>query len=177
MGGARGKLRESLVLRIGKAAPRPGDRFGQGAVRNTPVRNPIDAFIQRRLAVEGLTPSPEADRRTLLRRVTLDLTGLPLLPDEMEAFSTDKSADAYEKVVDRLLASPAYAEMRAMRWLDAVRYADTRVSRRNLFPAWPYRDYVLRSFRDNKGFDVFTREQLAGDLLPNASIDKGGFGL
>ena len=137
------------------------------------VRNPIDAFIQSRLAREGLRPSPEADRRTLLRRVSLDLTGIPPTPQELQTFLKDTSPDAYEKVVDRLLASPRYAEMRTMHWLDAVRYADTcGFHGDNAFPAWPYRDYVLHAFRDNKPFDVFTREQLAGDLLPDATVEQ-----
>src|SRR5205809_1974918 len=137
------------------------------------IRNPIDAFIQSRLAREGLEPSPEADRRTLIRRVTLDVTGLPPTPQEVEAFVKDTSANAYEKVVDRLLASPRYAEKQAMHWLDAVRYADTcGFHGDNPFPAWPYRDYVLRAFRDNKPFDAFTREQLAGDLIPGASVEQ-----
>jgi hypothetical protein len=135
--------------------------------------NPIDAFIQSRLLREGLQPSPEAGRRTLLRRVTLDLTGIPPAPAELDAFLADSSPDAYEKLVDRLLASPRYAEMRAMHWLDAVRYADTcGFHGDNAFPAWPYRDYVLRAFRDDKPFDVFTREQLAGDLLPEATLEQ-----
>ncbi|HZP00197.1 MAG TPA: PSD1 and planctomycete cytochrome C domain-containing protein [Terriglobia bacterium] len=139
----------------------------------TPIRNPIDAFVQARLAKEGLKPSPEADRRTLIRRVTLDLTGLPPTPTEVEQFVNDKSPDAYEKVVTRLLASPRYAEMQTMHWLDAVRYADTRgFHGDNEQPAWPYRDYVLRAFRDNKPFDEFTREQIAGDLIPNATIEQ-----
>jgi hypothetical protein len=138
-----------------------------------PLRNPIDNFIQARLAHEQLTPSPEADRRTLLRRVTLDLTGIPPTPEEAAAFVNDSSPDAYEKVVDRLLASPRYAEMRAMHWLDAVRFADTAgFHGDNIWPVWPYRDYVLRAFRDNMPFDQFTREQLAGDLLPNATADQ-----
>jgi hypothetical protein len=130
------------------------------------IRNPIDAFIQQRLMREGLQPSPEADRRTLIRRVTLDLTGLPPAPREVEAFLNDKSPDAYRRVVDRLLSSPRYAEKQAMHWLDAVRYADTAgFHGDNPLPAWPYRDYVLRAFRDNKPFDEFTREQIAGDLM------------
>jgi hypothetical protein len=135
--------------------------------------NPIDAFIQSRLAQEHLQPSPEADRRTLIRRVSLDLTGLPPSPQEVEAFLADASPGAYQKVVDRLLASPRYAEQQAMHWLDAVRYADTcGFHGDNPFPAWPYRDYVLRAYRDNKPFDEFTREQLAGDLMPNATVEQ-----
>jgi Protein of unknown function (DUF1553)/Protein of unknown function (DUF1549)/Planctomycete cytochrome C len=137
------------------------------------VGNPIDLFIQARLAREGLNASPEADKRTLIRRVTLDLTGLPPTPQEVEAFLKDASHEAYEKLVDRLLESPRYAEQRAMHWLDAVRYADTcGFHGDNPFPAWPYRDYVLRAFRDNKPFDEFTREQLAGDLIPNATVEQ-----
>ncbi|MFN7919586.1 MAG: PSD1 and planctomycete cytochrome C domain-containing protein [Bryobacteraceae bacterium] len=135
--------------------------------------HPVDAFIQARLVREGLQPSAEADRRTLIRRVTLDLTGLPPTPAEVAAFVGDSSPDAYEKVVTRLLASPRYAEKQAMHWLDAVRYADTTgFHGDNHLPAWPYRDWVLRAFRDNKPFDEFTREQLAGDLLPNATVDQ-----
>lgn len=137
------------------------------------VRNPIDTFIQDRLAQENLKPSPEADRRTLLRRVTFDLTGVPPSQEEMKAFLDDKSADAYEKVVDRLLASQRYAEMQTMRWLDAVRYSDTAgFHGDNPWPAWPYRDYVLQSFLKNKPFDQFTREQIAGDLIPNATREQ-----
>ena len=135
--------------------------------------NPIDAFIQWRLAKEGLKPSPPADKRILIRRVTLDLTGLPPTPEETAAFAADPSPDAYEKLVDRLLASPRYAEQQAMHWLDFVRYADTcGFHGDNALPAWPYRDYVLHSFRDNKPFDAFTREQLAGDLIPNATREQ-----
>ncbi len=138
-----------------------------------PIRNPIDAFIQARLTQAGLQPAPEADRRTLLRRVTLDLTGLPPTTQEIAAFVHDKAPDAYEKVVDRLLASPRYAEKQAMHWLDAVRYSDTAgFHGDNPYPTWPYRDYVLRAFRTNKPFDEFTREQIAGDLLPNATSEQ-----
>jgi len=138
-----------------------------------PVRNPIDAFIQSRLAREGLAAAPEADRRTLIRRLTLDLTGLPPAPEEVDAFLGDSSPEAYEKVVDRLLASLRHAERQALHWLDAVRYADTTgFHGDNNQPAWPYRDYVLRAFRDNLPFDRFTREQLAGDLIPEATLDQ-----
>jgi hypothetical protein len=137
------------------------------------AKNPIDNFIQSRLKQESLTASKEADKRTLLRRVRLDLTGLPPTPEEMTAFLSDSSADAYEKVVDRLLASPRYAEQRTMHWLDAVRYADTcGFHGDNPLPAWPYRDYVLRSFLNNKPFNEFTREQIAGDLLANATVEQ-----
>jgi hypothetical protein len=137
------------------------------------ARNPIDAFIRARLAKEGLQPSPAADRRTLLRRVTLDLTGLAPEPAQIEAFVKDKSADASEKVVDRLLASQAYAEHQAVPRLDAVRYADSAGYHSDgERPAWPYRDYVLRALLNNKPFDEFTREQLAGDLMPNATPEQ-----
>ncbi len=143
------------------------------AVSGSDHVNPIDAFIQARLAKDHLKLSPEADRRTLIRRVTLDLTGLAPSSAETAAFIADNSPSAYQKLVDRLITSPAYAEKRATRWLDAVRYADTAGYHSDgERPAWPYRDYVLRSFQDNKPFDVFTREQLAGDLIPNPSVEQ-----
>ena len=139
----------------------------------TARRHPVDAFVQARLEAEGVRKSPEADRRTLLRRVTLDLTGLVPTPSESDAFLADRSPDAYEKVVNRLLASPRYAEKQATKWLDAVRYADTAgFHGDNPYPAWPYRDWVLNAIRDNKPFDEFTRDQLAGDLLPGATLDQ-----
>lgn len=141
-------------------------------VNGVAASNPIDAFVQARLAEQGLKPSSEADRRTLIRRVTLDLTGLAPTSAEISAFVADNSPEAYEKLADRLLASPAYAEKQAVRWLDAVRYADSAGYHSDgTRPAWPFRDYVLQAFRDNKPFDVFTREQLAGDLLPNATVE------
>jgi len=136
-------------------------------------QNPIDYFIQSKLTEVGLKPSPEADPRTLIRRVTLDLTGLPPTPEEVAAFLKDGNAGNYERVVDRLMASPRYAEMQALHWLDAVRYADTcGFHGDNVLPAWPYRDYVLHALRDNMPFDRFTREQIAGDLMPNATVDQ-----
>ena len=137
------------------------------------IRNPIDNFILARLDREGLKPAPEADKATLIRRVTLDLTGLPPTPAEVDAFLADKSPDAYEKVVDRLLASSRYGERMAMQWLDLARYADTHGyhidSHRDM---WPWRDWLIRSFNANKPFDQFTIEQLAGDLLPDATLDQ-----
>jgi mono/diheme cytochrome c family protein len=139
---------------------------------NDAVRNPIDQFIQARLEREGLTPAPEADRRTLLRRLSLDLTGLPPKPEEMAAFLKDKSTDAYEKQVDRLLASPHFGERMTMDWLDAARYADTHGyhidSHRDM---WPWRDWVIKAFNSNMPFDRFTILQLAGDLVPDAGIE------
>ena len=137
------------------------------------IKNPIDQFIQNRLSREGLTPANEVDKRTLLRRVTLDLTGVLPTPEETRAFLADTASDAYERVVDRLLSSPRYAEQRTMRWLDAVRYGDTAgFHGDNPIPAWPYRDYVLQAFLKNRPFDDMTREQIAGDLLPEATIEQ-----
>lgn len=137
------------------------------------VRTPVDAFIAARLEREGLTPAAESDRRSLIRRVTLDLTGIIPTAAEVEAFVADRAPDAYEKLVDRLLASPRYGEHRARNWLDYIRYADTHGIHFDNFRAiWPYRDYVIRAFNQNKRFDAFVREQLAGDLLPARTIDE-----
>ncbi|HEX4227701.1 MAG TPA: DUF1553 domain-containing protein [Bryobacteraceae bacterium] len=137
------------------------------------VRNPIDAFILAKLEANGLEPAPEAGRRTLIRRVTLDLIGLPPTPAEVDAFVKDRSPKAYEKVVDRLLASPHYGEQRAHYWLDAARYADTQgLHIDNYREMWPYRDWVIGAFNRNLPFDEFTIEQIAGDLLPNATLDQ-----
>jgi hypothetical protein len=127
----------------------------------------IDSFIRERLAKENLTPAPEADRRTLIRRLTFDLIGLPPTPDEVAAFVADHAPDAYHKLVNRLLASPRYGERQARLWLDVVRYADTNGYERDEFRplAWQYRDYVIRSFNQDKPFDQFIVEQLAGDEL------------
>ena len=137
------------------------------------VQNPIDAFVQARLEREGLRPAPEATRETLLRRVTLDLTGLPPTPAELEAAQNDRSPDWYARIVDRLLASPRYGERLAWDWLDAARYADSNGyqgdGERTM---WPWRDWVIRAFNDNMPFDRFTVNQLAGDLLPNATQDQ-----
>jgi hypothetical protein len=135
--------------------------------------NPIDAFVRARLAREGLSIAPEADRRTLIRRVTLDLTGLPPTLEEIEAFLADERPDAYERLVDRLLASPRYGERMALDWLDAARYADTHGyhidSQRDM---WAWREWVIRAFNDNMPFDQFTVWQLAGDLLPDATLEQ-----
>ncbi len=137
------------------------------------VRNEIDAFVLARLEKEGLAPSPEADRATLIRRVSLDLTGLPPTVAEVDAFLADNSPDAYDKVVRRLLASPHYGEHQARFWLDQARYADTngyeKDERRTM---WPYRDWVIAAFNRDLPFDRFTIEQLAGDLLPNATTEQ-----
>jgi hypothetical protein len=144
------------------------------AVRNRGwVSNPIDQFILARLEREGLRPSREADKVTLLRRVTYDLTGLPPTPEEVDSFLADRSPDAYERRVDALLQSPHYGERMALPWLDTARYADTHGyhidSHRDM---WPWRDWVIDAFNRNLPFDQFTIEQLAGDLLPDATRDQ-----
>ncbi len=137
------------------------------------VRNPIDGFVLAKLEANGLTPAPDADRRALARRVSLDVTGLPPEPAEVDSFVSDRSADAYEKYVDLLLASPHYGEHRARYWLDAARYADTNgLHFDNYREMWPYRQWVIAAFNRNEPFDQFTVEQLAGDLLPNATRDQ-----
>jgi hypothetical protein len=137
------------------------------------VKNPIDAFVLHRLENEGLQPSAEADRRSLIRRATFDLTGLPPTAAEVEAFVTDKSPDAYEKVVDRLLASPAYGERMTMEWLDEARYADTHGFNNDTQRSmWRWREWVIDAFNSNKPYNTFITEQLAGDLLPNPTLDQ-----
>ncbi len=137
------------------------------------VRNEIDRFILDRLEAEGLEPSPEAGRRTLIRRAAFDLTGLPPPLAEVEALVDDSSPDAYEKAVDRLLESPRYGEHMARFWLDAARYGDTHgLHLDNVRIIWPYRDYVINAFNRNIPFDRFTVEQLAGDLLPDATLEQ-----
>ncbi|MEO8496872.1 MAG: DUF1549 domain-containing protein, partial [Planctomycetota bacterium] len=136
-------------------------------------RNAIDQFILARLQAEGLTPSDEAGRRTLIRRVTFDLTGLPPTPTEVEAFVNDNSENAYEAVVDRLLKSPHYGERMGLMWLDAARYGDTSVFHADgPRDMWAWRDLVVKSYNDNKPFDQFSIEQLAGDLLPDATVEQ-----
>jgi hypothetical protein len=137
------------------------------------TRNAIDYFIAARLEREGMSPSPPADKITLLRRVTFDLTGLPPTPAEIDSFLADKSPDAYEKRVDQLLASPRYGERMAMQWLDLARYADTHGyhidSHRDM---WPWREWVIGAFNRNLPYDQFTIEQLAGDLLPKPAREQ-----
>lgn len=141
---------------------------------------PIDAFIRAALVREGLQPAPEADRRVLIRRLHLDLTGLPPRPEDVEAFAADPDPSAYARLVDRLLASPAYGERMAADWLDAARYADTngyQVDRDR--EVWAWRDWVIGAFNANMRFDQFTREQLAGDLIAGATVAQRiatGFG-
>src|SRR6516225_9641271 len=146
------------------------------AVRNQQwVKTPIDAFVLAKLQEQNLQPNPRADKLTLLRRVTEDVTGLPPTQEEIQQFLNDNSPEAYEKVVDRLLASPAYGERWGRHWLDVVRYADSNgfkadETRPNI---WRYRDYVIQSFNDDKPYDRFVKEQIAGDeLYPNNPVGK-----
>jgi mono/diheme cytochrome c family protein len=134
------------------------------------AHNPIDHFVVRRLEARKLTPSPEADRRTLIRRVSFDLTGLPPSPDQVKAFVGDQRKNAYERLIDRLLASPHYGEQMAQHWLDAARYADTTgFAADKARTMWLYRDWVIKALNDNMPFDQFTIEQLAGDMLSKAT--------
>jgi len=137
------------------------------------VRNPVDAFVLAKVREQGLIPSSEADRRTLIRRLSFDLIGLPPTPEEFDAFEADPAPDAYERLVDRLLASPAHGERWARHWLDLVHYGDTHgydkdQPRPN---AWPYRDYVIRAFNDDKPYARFVQEQVAGDVLFPGTVD------
>lgn len=142
-------------------------------VGNGWARNEIDRFIFARLQQEKLAPSPEADRVTLIRRLSLDLTGLPPTLEEVEAFSKDNRSDAYERAVDRLLTSPHCGEHLARGWLDLARYADSNGYQVDLARSmWPYREWVINAFNRNQPFDQFTIEQLAGDLLPNATLEQ-----
>ena len=137
------------------------------------VRNPIDAFVRARLEDEGLSPSPPADRETLVRRLSLDLVGLPPTLEEIDAFLADEAPGAYERVVDRLLASPHYGERWARSWLDLARYADSNGYEKDRpRVAWPYRDWVIDALNRDVSFRQFTIEQLAGDMLPGATVDQ-----
>lgn len=151
-----------------QAPVRPEPPTVQDASR---VRNPIDQFILNRLDAEGLKPSPEADRRTLIRRLALDLTGLPPTREEVNSFLADDKPDAYERLVEHYLAKPQYGEHLARYWLDAARYGDTHgLHLDNYREMWPYRDWVIGALNENMPFDQFTVEQLAGDLLPDATL-------
>jgi hypothetical protein len=137
------------------------------------VRNEVDHFVLARLEAEKMAPQPEADRATLIRRLSLDLTGLPPTWADVETFVKDPSDRAYETLVDRLLASPHYGEHMARGWLDLARYADSNGYQVDLARSiWPYRDWVIRAFNQNMPFDQFTVEQLAGDLLPEPTLDQ-----
>lgn len=142
-------------------------------IPNAAIRNPIDNFVLAKLATENLTPAPAADRATLLRRVYLDLIGLPPTPAEADEFLADLRPDAYERVVDKLLASPRYGERWARPWLDLARYADSNGYEKDaLRSIWPWRDWVINALNADMPFDQFTIEQLAGDLLPNATLSQ-----
>lgn len=137
------------------------------------VRNPIDRFVLAKLEALGMQPAPEADRRTLIRRLYFDLIGLPPTPEEVESFVADNAPDAYEKLVERLLALPQYGERWARHWLDVARYGETHGydKDKRRANAWPYRDYVIRAFNEDKPFGTFVREQIAGDVLNPESAD------
>lgn len=133
----------------------------------------LDDFVDKRIEEAGLKPQPEADRRTQVRRVTLDLTGLPPAPEEVETYIADQSPDAYEKLVDRLLASDAYGERMAVAWMDAARYGDSSVMHADgPRDMWPWRDWVIKAYNSNMPFDQFTVEQIAGDLIPEATVSQ-----
>ncbi len=152
----------------------PIKRPATPAVNNAAwVKNPIDSFVLAPLEAHGVSPSPEADKRTLVRRLYLDLTGLPPTIEDVEAFLADPQADAYEQLVDRLLQSDEHAEHMTRFWLDGARYSDTNgyhIDNERFM--WPWRDWVIRAFKNNMPYDQFTVEQLAGDLLPNATKDQ-----
>jgi mono/diheme cytochrome c family protein len=173
-GGAKVEVVRGLSEEEGRAfwAFRPIDSPAVPVVADPGwVKNPVDAFIARSLEAKGLTPAPGADRASLLRRVTFDLTGLPPEPEEVERFLADDSPDAWDRAVERLLASPQYGVRWGRHWLDVVRYADSNGLDENLGfgHAWRYRDYVIDSFNSGRPFDRFVVEQLAGDLLPGAT--------
>jgi mono/diheme cytochrome c family protein len=154
-----------------KAPVRPAVPRVQGP--RSKVQSPIDAFILARLEKEKIKPSPEADKVTLIRRLHLDLIGLPPKPEDVDAFLADKSKDAYEKVVEKLLASPHYGERWGRHWLDAARYADSDGYEKDMSrEMWPYRDYVVNAFNRDLPYDQFLIEQIAGDQLPNAKQDQ-----
>ncbi len=162
------------IRAAGHWAFQPVRRPAVPEVRNSAwTRNAIDRFIAARLEKEGLPPSPEADKYTLLRRVSLDLTGLPPSPAEVDAFLADRSPDAYERVVDQLLASPHFGERWGRHWLDLARYADSDgYNIDSPRPMWKYRDWVINALNRDMPFDQFVIEQIAGDLLPHPTADQ-----
>ena len=166
-------IKEGAVYRPHWAFEKPTRPALPEQTKNDPwVKNPIDTFVLARMEKDGLRPAPEADKRTLIRRVTLDLTGLLPTPAEVDAFMKDASPQAYEHLVDRLLARPTYGEARARYWMDYARYSDTYgLHYDNSRDIWPYRDYLIRSYNANKPFDQFAMEQIAGDLMPAKNID------
>jgi Protein of unknown function (DUF1549)/Protein of unknown function (DUF1553)/Planctomycete cytochrome C len=165
-GGAPWQPHWALIPPVQAAVPQVRDARWKG--------NPIDAFVRAKLSEHGLSPAPEADRGTLLRRATYDLTGLPPTPGELEGFLSDHTKDAWDKVVTRLLASPAYGERWARHWLDVARFGESQGFEYDRIRenAWRYRDYVIRAFNNDIPYDQFIREQLAGDVLPGAGPDQ-----
>jgi hypothetical protein len=167
--------RATLIQWITEGAEYQGHWAYQPPVRPSAPAGPaaIDELVRRRFGPLGIKPTAEADRRTLARRLHFDLVGLPPSPADVAAFEQDSSPDAYERLVDRLLSSPHYGERMAIQWLDVTRFADTigyhSDNPRNI---WPYRDYVIQAFNRNKPFDTFTREQIAGDLLPGGGLES-----
>ena len=160
------------INRTGRSFP-PSGPICPPVQDTTWVRGPIDRFVLAKLEASGLRPAPEADRRTLARRLALDLTGLPPEPAVVEAFVKDPAPDAYETLVTRFLDSPQWGEHRARYWLDSARYADTNGYHFDNFrEAWAFRDWVINAFNRNLTFDRFTIEQLAGDLLPGSTLDQ-----
>ena len=198
----KGKLPEPVIadfrrwIERGAADPRdvptrPGstleDRWALRPIVKPPVpaegrdraRNPIDSFIYKRLSEKGFEPAPEADRRTLIRRLTFDLLGLPPTPEEVDAFLADPALEAYERLVDRLLASPHYGERRARRWMDLAHFAETHGHDQDRIRpnAWPYRDYLIESFNRDKPYARFVQEQVAADVLfPDDPVSVVGLG-
>ena len=166
------KLGETVISKTVISGPDAGGgRTGSLNTDSLITKNPIDAFILARLEKENIAPAPEADRATLLRRLNLDLVGLPPTPEEVADFANDKRADAYERAVERLLSSPHYGERWGRWWLDAARYADSNgYSIDAPRQIWKYRDWVVAALNNDMPFDQFTIEQLAGDLLPNATL-------
>jgi hypothetical protein len=165
-------VQEGAVYRPHWAFEKPSRPAPPAALDSGWAKTPIDQFLLARMTKEGLHPSPEADKATLIRRVTLDLTGLLPTPADVKAFEKDTAPNAYERLVDGLLARPTYGEQRARYWLDYARYSDTYgLHYDNSRDIWPYRDYVIRSFNSNKQFDQFAMEQIAGDMLPAKNLD------
>jgi hypothetical protein len=154
----------ALIPPVRPPVPQAGARW---------ARNPIDNFVARKLAENGLKPNPAEQKARLLRRLSFDLTGLPPSPKEVQDFLKDKASNAYEKAVDRMLASDACAEQFTRHWLDTVRYADTQgIHHDHSRSIWPYRDWVIAAFKANMPFNEFTIDQIAGDLLPNATLEQ-----
>jgi hypothetical protein len=163
----RCQIRKALGFVAPRAHPVP-------QVKNTGwVKNSIDNFVLQKMEQKGFEPNPEADKERLLKRLSLDLTGLPPTLKMMDSFLADKSPDAYQKVVDQLMATPAYGEKMALHWLDVSRYADSHgYQDDNYRSQWPWRDWVIHAFNENLPYDKFITWQLAGDQMPNATKEQ-----